>query len=310
MPPYAGRAYGLTIHSALTLPELSPADPAAPADLTITFGSVPDLPAYSGSGTTAYPYPTDVRLGFKDAGKYAVRAGREIVLDPRPGVDERVLRLYLLGPALALALHQRGWLVLHASAVALGGQAVGFLGAPKEGKSTLAAALRQRGPDLVTDDVVAVAVPPERAAGEPLWVYPGFPQIKLWPEAVAGLGEDPAALPELRPNLSKLAHRLAGGFHAAPLPLGRLYVLAEGPAIAVEALDRQAQLVELVRHSYVVRALPKLDAATHLRQCAAVLHAVPVLRLARPRDLSQLAAVAEAVLADGPQKLRRGRDDD
>lgn len=297
MLPYSGRAYGLTIRSAVPLPELSPADPAAPADLTISFGPVPDLPAYSGPGITAYPSPGEILLGFRDAGKYAVRAGREIVLDPLPEVDARVLRLYLLGPALALALHQRGWLVLHASAVAVGGQAVGFLGAPREGKSTLAAALHQRGPDLVTDDVVAVAVPPAPAGGS-LLVYPGFPQLKLWPEAVAGLGDDPAKLPALRPDLSKLARRLTTGFNAAPLPLGRLYVLAEGPTIAVEPLDRQAQLVELVRHSYVVRALPRLDAATHLRQCAAVLQAVPVLRLARPRDLTQLAAVADTVLAD------------
>ncbi len=298
MLPYAGRAYGLTIHSAVPLPELSPADPAAPADLTIRFGPVPDLPPYIGLSATFYPSPADIRLGFGDAGKYAVRAGREIVLDPLPDADARVLRLYLLGPALALALHQRGWLALHASAVAVGGRAVGFLGAPREGKSTIAAALHQRGPDLVTDDVVAVAVPPAPQPGQPLMVYPGFPQLKLWPEAVTGLGDDPAALPTLRPDLGKLAHRLTTGFNATPLPLGRLYVLAEGPAIAVEPLDRQAQLVELVRHSYVVRALPKLDAATHLRQCAAVLQTVPVQRLARPRDLSQLAAVAEAVLAD------------
>ncbi len=297
MLPFTGRAYGLTIRSAVPLPELTPADPAAPADLIIRFGAVPDLPPYEGLSASAYPAPDDIRLGFRDAGKYAMRGGREILLDPLPEADPRVLRLYLLGPALTLALHQRGWLVLHASAVAIGGRAVGFLGAPREGKSTLAAAVQQRGPDLVTDDVVAVAVPTTPDGG-PLWVYPGFPQIKLWPEAVAGLGEDPAALPALRPNLSKLARRLSSGFNAAPLPLGRLYVLAEGPAVAVEPLDRQAQLVELVRHSYVVRALPRLDAPTHLRQCAAVLRAVPVARLARPRDLAQLAAVADAVLAD------------
>jgi hypothetical protein len=112
------------------------------------------------------------------------------------------------------------------------------------------------------------------------------------------LSLDPSALPALRPDLSKLARRLSTGFNLAPLPLGRLYVLAGGPAVAIEPLDRQAQLVELVRHSYVVRALPRLDAPTHLRQCAAVLQAVPVARLARPRDLTQLGAVADAVLAD------------
>ncbi|MCC7360994.1 MAG: hypothetical protein IT317_16035 [Anaerolineales bacterium] len=295
MLPHHGRAYGLTIRSAVPLPELPPAAPDAPADLTIAFGPVPDLPPYTGLGTTFYPAPADIRLGFRDAGKLAVQGGRAITLDPLPNADPRVLRLYLLGPALALALHQRGWLVLHASAVALHGRAVAFLGAPKAGKSTLAAALHQRGAALVADDVVAVSLAPDDHTA-PL-VYPGFPQLKLWPEAVAGLGEDPAALPALRPDLTKLARRLSAGFQAAPLPLGRVYALAEAPAVAIESLDRQAQLLELVRHSYVALALPRLDAAAHLRQCAAVLRHAPVLRLDRPRDLARLGESAAAVLA-------------
>ena len=294
MLPDSGRAYGLTIRPAVPLPELPPAAPDAPADLSIAFGPVPDLPPYSGPGATLYPAPDDIRLGFRDAGKIAVQGGQTITLDPLPAADPRVLRLYLLGPALALALHQRGWLVLHASAVALHGRAVAFLGAPQAGKSTLAAALHQRGAALVADDLVAV--PATDAPAAPL-VYPGFPQLKLWPEAVAGLGEDPAALPALRPDLTKLARRLSEGFQAAPLPLGRVYALAEAPAVAVEALDRQAQLLELVRHSYVARALPRLDAAAHLRQCAALLRHVPVQRLTRPRDLARLGESAEAVLA-------------
>ncbi|MEP7358743.1 MAG: hypothetical protein ABI847_15960, partial [Anaerolineales bacterium] len=57
-------------------------------------------------------------------------------------------------------------------------------------------------------------------------------------------------------------------------------------------------LVELVRHSYAAQALPRLDAAEHLRQCAAVLRHTPLFRLQRPRSLPLLAAVAEAVERD------------
>src|SRR5205085_11497996 len=100
---------------------------------------------------------------FADAGAFLMRAGREIVVDPAEGVSGDVLRLYLLGPVLALALHQRGWLMLHASAVAMGQQAVAFLGGSGWGKSTMAGVLHQRGHALVADDFVAV--PAEGAAG-------------------------------------------------------------------------------------------------------------------------------------------------
>jgi ABC-type glutathione transport system ATPase component len=74
-------------------------------------------------------------------GAFLVRGGREIMIDAVPGVDARTLRLSLLGPALALVLHQRGRFVLHASTVAVAGSAIAFLGEKGWGKSTIAAAL-------------------------------------------------------------------------------------------------------------------------------------------------------------------------
>ncbi|MCC6190073.1 MAG: hypothetical protein IT318_13645 [Anaerolineales bacterium] len=299
MLPYRHTAYGLNIASALSLPELLPAVSPASTDLAVRLGAV-EAPRNDAGGAAARYGPGEVCLAFREAGAFLVRAGREIIVDPTPGADARVLRLYLLGPALTLALHQRGWLALHASAVALGGQAVGFLGAPGWGKSTMAAALCQRGHPLIADDALAVAVSadPGTQPGGRLDVFPGFPQIKLWPEAAAGLGVDPAQLPLLHPRLTKRAHRLGDGLAAQPLPLGRLYVLTEGAAIQIEPLGRQAALVELIQHSYVARALPQLDASTHLRQCAAVARVVPVARLWRPRRLDSLPAVAAAVEAE------------
>jgi hypothetical protein len=293
LSPYAYQAYGLIIYSALELPELMPA-PARPqtADLTITLGTV-SVPEGKPGPRFAVGAAGELYQNFPDAGAFRMRAGAEIVVDPNEGVTGDALRLYLLGPALALALHQRGWLMLHASAVAIGEQAVAFLGGSGWGKSTMAGVLRQRGHALVADDFVAV--PAESKAGRPPSVYPGFPQLKLWPEAAALLGADESDLRRLHPDFDKRAQRLTGGFAQAALPLGRLYVLAEGETIAIEQLDKQAALVELVRHSYVANALPRLDAAEHLRQCAGLLRHTPLYRLQRPRSLALLPGVAGAI---------------
>ena len=71
-----------------------------------------------------------------------------------------------------MLLQQRGYLVLHASAVAAGGTAVAFLGHAGWGKSTTAAALYAQGYGLVTDDVLAV----EMSSGR-LMVPPGEPLV-------------------------------------------------------------------------------------------------------------------------------------
>ena len=62
---------------------------------------------------------------------------------------------YLLGPVLGLLLRFRGITCLHASAVAIDGSVIAFVGAEGAGKSTTAAAFARAGFAAVSDDVVA-----------------------------------------------------------------------------------------------------------------------------------------------------------
>ena len=166
-------------------------------------------------------------------------------IDPAPGVEERLLRLSLLGPALALILHQRGLLVMHASVVARGDRAVAFLGKNGWGKSTIAAALHTKGYDLVTDDVAAV-----RFDADGPHVFPSFPQMKLWPEAATLLGSSLDSLPILHPDFDKRGWRAERGFSSAPRRLERVYALAAGPAPAIEAMEPREACFELLGHWY------------------------------------------------------------
>ncbi len=292
---HAYQAYGLNIHSTIALPELRSAGAVDQTDLFIFSQPVTGPELGERPARMAWTEGGDASIAVREAGAFLVRGGREIIVDPAPQADDSVLRLYLLGPALAVALHQRGWLILHASAVALGEKVVAFLGGSGWGKSTLAAALQQRGHPLVADDFIAVPIDAE--AGAPR-VYPGFPQLKLWPEAAASLGTDAAQLPRVHPGFEKRAQRLSAGFAHEALPLGGLYVLAEGEPAGIQPLDKQAALVELVRHSYMSHTLPPAAAAAHLRQCAAVLRQVGLSQLRRPKYLPGLPAICAMVEAD------------
>jgi hypothetical protein len=290
------QAYGLNIHSTIELPELRPAGFSEPADLLIQSGAVAAPPLGERASGLVWTPAGDACLAFRDAGAFLVRSGREITADQAPRAGESVLRLYLLGPVLAVALYQRGWLILHASAVAIDGRVAAFLGGSGWGKSTLAASLQQRGHPLVADDFIAVPIGAQ--AGAELRVYPGFPQLKLWPAAAASLGADVEQLPRLHPDFDKRAQRLSAGFAQVALPLERLYVLAEGEPAGIQPLDKQGALVELVRHSYMSQSLPGNDAAGHLRQCAALLSGVGLSRLQRPLSLTDLPAVSQMVETD------------
>lgn len=265
-------AYGLGIMSVMPLPELALMEEESHIDVHIRLADVcpPEMPqpASSWFGISE----SDGYLHWSDVGTFHVRNGSEIVVQKATDIPESELRLFLLGPALALLLHQRGLLVLHASAISIDGHAVAFLGAQGRGKSTLAGALYARGHNLVADDIVAVDL---CYAAQPV-VFPGFPQLKLWPEAVSEIGETPDRLRRLHGRYDKRAYPATRGFSTAPLPLRCLYVLDEGAEARIEDLSQHAAFVELIRHTYTARVLEANPDPSHFRQCAAVASTLPV----------------------------------
>jgi hypothetical protein len=279
-------AYGLGIHSFLPLPELVAEE--GKADVVFRLGKVngSNLPTidearrFKATSEEAYYF-------FDGAGRFLVRAGQEVMVDPSPDADERVVRLCLLGPIVALILHQQGRLILHASAVAVDGKGVAFLGGQGWGKSTMAAALHVHGHDMLADDVTAL----QMDSTYPM-VLPAFPQFKLWPDSITALGNAPETLPVLHPDLSKRAFHVTSGFVHAPLPLRHIYVLARGENLEIESLGPREALVELIRHSYAARFGEQLLQATgietHFKQCARLIQNVRLSRFRRPASLSVL----------------------
>ena len=289
-------AYGLGIRSVLELPELmpGPAPSDVPSDVVIRLGSIPEAASGPTPGVTVlWATEEEACLRWPEAGTILVRQGCEVTVDPAPGAEPRLVRLYLLGPALALLLHQRGLLVLHASAVALDGGVVAFLGHSGHGKSTTAATLHARGCRVVADDVVALDLSGD---GVPV-ALPGAPELRLWPDAALALGEAPDTLPRVHPREEKRACVVAGvgGTSAA---LRRVYVLADDESLEIEPLNGHAAAFALLQHSYVAGALEQLRSARHLAQCARVAGTVPIRRLRRPRSLIGLGELGALIEAD------------
>jgi hypothetical protein len=288
---YVYTAYNLCIHSEISVPELL-ASEGFP-DVIVRIGKPDSFP----QATSDWGY--HFRGEISDVGVFWVREGREILVKPVSGLDESTVRPYILGPALSVLLRQRGLLVLHASSIAINDSAVAFIGGSGWGKSTLAEAFHARGYSILTDDVMGIDT-----QTEPPTVLPGFPQIKLWPEAAASIGHPPESLSILHPGTEKLAHYLTRGFRQTPLPLKRIYVLAGGDHHAITRLQPQAAFAQLMRHSREVRSLkaPHFISA-HLRQCASLVEQVPICRFQRQRSLAALPELVQLVEEDLAQAV-------
>ena len=292
------RAYGMMISSELELPELEPAEPGV-ADLSIRVRAV-KRPKPGRPGATIFEFDSHSQyLAWESVGAFLITDARQIDVEPAPGVDDRLIAFPLLGPVLALLLHQRGVLVLHASAIAAHGKGVIFLGNKGAGKSTMASAMLAAGHELLTDDLVAISF----AAGERPTIAPGFPQLKLAEDAAAVVSVKQADVrTRVHPAIDKLQHRLASGFAVEKVEPARLYVLRRGPEPAVTPLSRQQALSAILQFSYVVRfgraALSGAAAGDHLKQCASLAERIGVFHLDVPDDLGDIGRSVNLVESD------------
>ena len=183
---------------------------------------------------------------------------------------------YLSGPILSLLLRLRGALALHASAVQIGGGAVGFVGPHDAGKSTLAAALGAAGCRVVTDDVLHL-----RAEGAQWIAEPFASMLRLWPDGARLALGNGAELPAIAAGWDKRALHLGGAISAANAPL-RLIALAwlapRGSTATIEPLSAGTALVHLAANSSAAHLLDSASRAVEFSALASLVRCVPCVR--------------------------------
>ena len=295
------RAYGLHVRSAVALPfhSLPPNHPSAP-DVTVRLGAVPQtLPAGVGK-TTKGPiwqaHPGAFLIELEGIARYLATDGRDILVEPLGGDADDVASTFV-SAALAPCLQQRGVATLHAAAVARQGGAVLLLGPSAVGKSSLAAALIQRGDALLADDIAGVVLD---AGGRPL-ALPAFPRQKLWALTLDRMDWRGQAGARVRQGLDK--YWTEPERHCAePQPVRAAVVLAVGAGaeIDIEPLSCGAAFWALTENTHRKRALDAMGrTAGHFRAVAALARRVPMLLATRPRHpftLETLAARVDAQL--------------
>lgn len=222
-------AYGLLFESAIELPELVPQEQSKNTshkpDVSISFGEVPENlqdPLSSGVMFEANEHQFILKIG--EVARYSITNGSSIVIQADDKADANDVRVFMLGSAFGVLLHQRQLLVLHAGAIRTPQGAVLFAGPSGVGKSTLLGELLNRGYEMLVDDVCAVTVNDENE----VVVIPGYPRTRLWADSARALNVDTSNLQRTRPQLEKYERQVPSQFCSEPTPLKGIYILSQG----------------------------------------------------------------------------------
>jgi hypothetical protein len=298
---YYYQAFGLTIKSTLPCPELLP-QPGKP-EVYIRYGAVPDSLDNVYAQTNWYQQNSEaILLKIDPIANYLILQGKQIIIDKLHGSHDDEVRLFLFGSAFGALLHQRGLLPVHGSAIEVCDGAMLFIGPSGCGKSTLAGALHQRGYRIIADDVCVVST----ANSTPPLVYPGFPRLKLWPDALEKLGKNAQSLGKITPTMDKRDLPLQTGFCADYRPIHRIYELtaAESQEFGLRRLRGVEKLTTIIGHTYRSEFLAGGERKKgHFLQCVETVLNVEVNRVTRPLQPFQLAGLIDILEEDWKRQV-------
>ena len=294
---FSYQAYGLNITSEIKLPELITGGNGV--DLTIRKGSInpPELEETSiqRQGIEALFGGTmmEAYIRWPGVATFLVRNGCELIVDMEQGEStENLLSLFVLSEALGIVLCQRGHFLLHASAVVVNNKAIIFAGKRGAGKSTTAAAFAQNGYPALTDDMVVVAFD---AKNKPV-VLPGFPQIKIWPESVHGLGYVEEEMPALFLGSKKRVIRDVVTFPKEPIPLSNIFIIENDDEWQISQMPEAETLLCLVKSfpcpSGLIREYAQKE---HFKQCLKMIENVKIRKLKLPRNFKLLGETVRRI---------------
>jgi hypothetical protein len=241
------------------LPWLARADARGEADLTLTLRTRQEprnaFRPWHESETINIRRADDGALlaRFPDGATFLVTARRIALVDaPREyTIDD--LAAYALGPLLALALHQGGAVLIHASAVDAGGRALVFAGESGSGKSTTAAMFHRKGHRVLADDITEIAD-----------------------------GRALASIPAVRLRQPDGTKRIVPVAPSQDLPIGAVLFLDDRGTERLERLEPREGWKRLMANAYTAH-LPDAHMAQRIfEECAALANRVPMYSYTAP----------------------------
>ncbi|MBF4475778.1 hypothetical protein [Methanobacterium formicicum] len=305
------KAFGLEISSEIELPGMI--EGSGVPDVKIIQGEV-DQSLVTGAEVEGPNYLVtgqDVYLWWDEIGKVRISKGELVTVEPASDLesaDELNLIPFILGPVMALMLHQRGFLVLHGSAVNLSHDivqsngfpsAVAFIGHRGNGKSTTAIHLYVEGYPLVADDILAIKFSED---GKPV-VFPGYPHVRLSDEAYHQVKRHTDILTPIRTLAGKVFCDASHEFSLEPVNLERIYVIEkvqpdDGIKTGIYVLKSQETLIDLIRHSVANRIFQHTTQKDNLINCSQLVNNVKIKRLEVVHSFDDIHDLVSAIEAD------------
>ena len=280
--------YGLNIKSSIKLPGI--VSKFKKPDIDIVFDKLDSFPlencVKSDYNSLKLLIANDIiGIFWHDKEICRIHNSNEIILNELSGLKNSFLVLVILGTAIPLILIKRNFLMLHGSAIYIEDNAVAFIGSEGAGKSTTAHTFIKKGYNLLSDDVLCIKLFNENIPQ----IISGFPIIKLWPEVIKNVGENPDLMPRIQSGVEKRFYFDHKNFINRSVPLKMIFSIRGGHKdTIIKDLPIQKSTMELVKSTLYANSFDNTQLINNLINCSEIAKNIPVKSLEIKRSLEEL----------------------
>jgi hypothetical protein len=314
LPTYLYQCFGLTIRSDMLLPCIvAPVDSLEDVYFHVT-GSVAmrikpsHLQTLSPSESQWRDDEGDWHVRYTDALNGAelhfqiALTNKRVEVSWTEGVSIEDIPRVILGPICGRLLQWAGRLSMHGNAVQIDDGAILFCTDSGGGKSTASAALVEAGFPFVCDDIATLKFD----AGS-VFLQPGYPHLRLWPDSAAGLGKNWQHLPTVFLRTVTMGDKCYRDLQPRPdlfcthaLPLRAVYLLqariAGKDTTGIEAIPGRQAFPSLLGNIFLKEILMPENAAHLFPGLSALANLVPIFTVRAPDGLQHLEEFAAAIV--------------
>lgn len=287
---YQYSLYHLNIASDISFPDLEEVEFKTPDIIIKQNNLVAEKAELPNDGVLEVIYVENHEIGIK------ISDGKRIEYKSLTTLGLPIIRSYLLASGLGAILHQRGYPVLHGSAVEIDGEAVLFCGDSGMGKSNTAACFLKKGKKLLADDMCPIIF----QNGKPM-LATSHMNLKLTKRDIQAIGLSDRKSVDW--GDSKEKHRLIADYENQPstLPIRAIYMLepASDETLDLQKINGSKCIYYLVkntfRHVFVARTLKATEDLISYGQLS---NAVHIKVLTRPLGSDTRDLIYQLVASD------------
>jgi hypothetical protein len=196
-------------------------------------------------------------------------------------------------------LGQRGYLVLHASAVQLrDGKAIVFLGGTGWGKSTIASSYYENGAKLITDDCLLIKIMDNK-----VFCVPNYHGLRLYQDSAEAIFKKNMQFKPVAHYSSKerlILHRVEPEI-AEPVPVSAMFLLADpstgcADTVSIKKIRGAKEMMTIVEQTFLMDIEDKDIISKQFTNASELNEVSPVLYgLSYPHKYEMLAEVRNTV---------------